>query len=75
MNKVVWFLIGIGAGACAGLLYAPQEGTRTRRMLASKSTKGRRFLKKHGSDLKDNVAETFGRSRVAVTKSFQGFLG
>jgi len=74
-NRMSWFLIGVAAGACAGLLYAPQAGRRTRAKLAAKSVQGQRFLREHGAEIRDNVAETFGRGRVAVGKSIRGFWG
>ena len=35
-NSFVWFILGLGIGAVAGVLYAPQSGRETREMLAKK---------------------------------------
>ena len=75
MNRANWFLLGILSGAIAGLLYAPQKGKHMRSMLASKSKQGRRFIREQTSDWKDNVSETFGRGRLAMSKSIRGFMG
>ncbi len=75
MNRAMFFMAGIAAGAMAGLLYAPQQGSRTRAKLAAKSKQGRRFLREQSRELRDNVEETFGRGRVAVSKSIRGFMG
>ncbi|HTS77524.1 MAG TPA: YtxH domain-containing protein [Bryobacteraceae bacterium] len=75
MNRATFFLLGIAAGAVAGLLYAPQAGWRTRAKVAAKSKQGRRFLAEQSCELRDNVSETFGRGRIAVSKSIRGFMG
>lgn len=75
MNRAYYFLIGIAAGAVAGLLYAPQAGRRTRTQIASKTKRSRRFLREHSAGLRDNVTDTFGRSRLAVSKSIREFMG
>lgn len=32
-SNLIWFLVGLGAGTAAALLYAPQTGKKTRREL------------------------------------------
>ena len=50
-DSLVWFLIGAAAGASVALLYAPQSGDTTRRMLGRKLADGREALEEQGSEL------------------------
>jgi gas vesicle protein len=72
-ESLVWFLIGAAAGASVALLYAPQSGDRTRRMLGRKLAEGREALEDQGSELlekgrkvADDAAELFEKGRSMV---------
>ena len=49
------FVIGVAAGAAAGMLLAPQSGSITRRRLGSE---GEKFLESLSTNVKDTVDET-----------------
>lgn len=52
-DKLLWLLIGAALGATVALLYAPQSGDHTRRLIARKARKGRDILVDRGGDLLD----------------------
>lgn len=51
------FLVGLGAGALLGLLFAPRSGEETREQLRSKT-----------NDLMDSAKEQTGNFKATVTK-------
>jgi gas vesicle protein len=50
-SKAVWFLAGAAIGATLALLFAPQSGAETRRMIGKKAEEGRDALTERGRDL------------------------
>jgi gas vesicle protein len=72
-EPVVWFLAGAAVGAALGLLFAPQSGEETRRLIASKTSEGRDRLAESGRDLyekgrefADEAAQLFERGKNLV---------
>jgi gas vesicle protein len=49
-NNTLYFLLGLGMGAAAGVFYAPKSGSQTRDFLRSKSEEGTRYAKKTARD-------------------------
>jgi gas vesicle protein len=49
-NKLVWFVAGVAVGATVALLYAPQSGTATRRLITKKA-------RQHGETVSDAVSD------------------
>lgn len=50
-NRLTWFLVGIGIGAVVALLYAPQKGKDTRRMISKRAEDARDYIEEHGSEI------------------------
>lgn len=62
-SKVITgFLVGVAAGAAAGLLLAPETGSKTRRKLGTESEK---LIDSLTANVKDTVDETINAIRVA----------
>ena len=72
-ESFVWFLIGAAAGASVALLYAPQAGHRTRRMLGRKLAEGREALEDQGSELLDKSRELFEKGRKVADDAAELF--
>ena len=62
-ENMIWFLVGASVGAAVALLYAPQSGDRTRRLIVRKLSDGRDALADSGADLVDKGRELFEKGR------------
>jgi HAD superfamily hydrolase (TIGR01509 family) len=49
-NNPLYFLMGVGIGIVAGMLFAPKSGSETRDYLRSKSEEGTKYVKQAASD-------------------------
>lgn len=72
-ESLVLFLIGAAAGASVALLYAPQSGDRTRRMLGRKLADGRDALSDQGSELLEKSRELFEKGRKVADDAAELF--
>jgi gas vesicle protein len=65
-GKLVWFFAGAAMGATLALLYAPQSGRITRRIIGKKTREGREALADTGRDWMDKGRELYQKGlRVA----------
>ena len=65
-NNLVWFVAGAAIGASLALLYAPQSGRDTRRLIKKKTREGREVLSDTSRDLMDKGRELYEKGlRVA----------
>jgi len=65
-GKVVWFVAGAALGAAIALLYAPQSGRDTRRIIRRKTRQGREFVAETAEDLMDRGRDLYKKGlRVA----------
>jgi gas vesicle protein len=62
-GKVVWFLAGAALGATIALLYAPQSGHETRRIIKKKTREGREALVDSSRDLMDKGRDLYEKGR------------
>ena len=74
-----YFLLGLGIGVAAGILWAPRAGEETRQLLADKAGEGADYLKSRAQegteyvrqrtgDLKQSAADLYERGRSTVTR-------
>ena len=74
-----YFLLGLGIGVAAGLLWAPRSGEETRALLADKAGEGADYLKSRAQDsteyikqrtgdLKQSASDLYERGRSTVTQ-------
>jgi gas vesicle protein len=61
--SVGWFLVGAAIGAAVALLYAPQSGKDTRRLIVKKSEESREALADSSKEVLDRGKELFDRGR------------
>lgn len=65
-GNFVWFVAGAAIGATIALLYAPQSGRETRRIIKRKTREGREAIADTGRDLLDKGRELYEKGlRVA----------
>jgi gas vesicle protein len=62
-SNVVWFVAGAAIGASIALLYAPQSGRDTRRIIAKKSKKSREAVTEASRDLYDKGRDLYEKGR------------
>jgi gas vesicle protein len=62
-GKFVWFIAGAAIGASIALLYAPQSGNETRRLIKRRARKHGEQLADTGRDLADRGRELFEKGR------------
>jgi gas vesicle protein len=62
-SSVGWFLVGAAIGAAIALLYAPQSGERTRRLIGKKAGEGRDTLADRGKEILDRGKEYYDKGR------------
>ena len=72
-ETLVWFLVGAAMGASVALLYAPQSGDRTRRLLGRKLADGRDVLSEQGSDLLEKSRDLFEKGRKVADDAAELF--
>lgn len=62
-SAVTWFLAGAVCGAVAALLYAPNSGKQTRKMLGKKTEETREVLSDSGKEIVDKGKDLYDRGR------------
>ena len=72
-ESLVWFLIGAAAGASVALMYAPQSGDRTRRMLGRRLAEGREAFEDQGTELLEKSRELFEKGRKVADDAAELF--
>ena len=60
-TSIAWFLVGSAVGAAVALLYAPQSGKDTRRLIAKKTEEGREVLVDSSKEVLDRGKELFDK--------------
>ncbi len=74
-----YFLLGLGIGVAAGILWAPRAGDETRQLIADKAGEGADFLKNRAQegteyvrqrtdDLKQSAADLYEKGRSTVNR-------
>jgi gas vesicle protein len=85
-KNLAWFIAGASVGAAIALLFAPQSGEDTRRLIGEQARKGRkkatemgreawdrgRDLFDRGRDLADDAAEMAGETVDNLRRDYQG---
>jgi gas vesicle protein len=74
-----YFLLGLGIGVAAGILWAPRPGEETRQLIADKAGEGADYLKARAQegtdyvrqrtgDIKQSAADLYEKGRSTVTR-------
>ena len=67
-NKLSYFFLGVGLGVAVGVLFAPQSGEETRRLLKDKADEGADYVRRKSLDLRDTATETLERSKQNLSR-------
>ena len=63
LRAITWFLAGMGIGAAVALLYAPQSGKETRRMIGRGAERSKDYLEDQATRLRDRGKELYEKGR------------
>ncbi|HTD43417.1 MAG TPA: YtxH domain-containing protein [Bryobacteraceae bacterium] len=72
-ERMIWFVAGAALGAAVALLYAPQAGDRTRRMISRKAKESREVLSESGRDLLDKGRDLYEKGRKVADDAAELF--
>jgi gas vesicle protein len=72
-GSLVWFVAGAAIGATITLLYAPQSGKDTRRLLSKKARKGSDAIADAGRDAMDKGRDLFEKGRKVADEAAELF--
>jgi len=67
-NKLGYFFLGLGLGVAVGVLFAPQSGEETRRLIKDKAEEGVDVLKRKSADLQETAAEALDRGKQTLQR-------
>ncbi|MEO5923976.1 MAG: YtxH domain-containing protein [Bryobacteraceae bacterium] len=67
-NKLGYFFLGLGLGVAVGVLFAPQSGEETRRLIKDKAEEGVDILKRKSTDLQETAAEAIERGKQTLQR-------
>jgi gas vesicle protein len=72
-NTIAWFLTGAIIGATAAILYAPQSGKDTRRLITDKTQQSKDAVVETSKDVVEASKEMFERGRKLVEDAAELF--
>lgn len=61
-----YFLLGLGIGVAAGMVFAPASGEETRGRIRSRAQEGGHYLRRRSEDLRESAADLVDRGKTAV---------
>jgi gas vesicle protein len=78
-SGIGYFLLGLGVGVAAGILWAPRAGEETRQLIADKANEGadllrtrtqegKEYVRQQADSLKDSAADVLERGRSTVIR-------
>ncbi len=65
-SKASYFLFGLGLGVAIGVLFAPQSGEETRKLIGEKAGEGRDYLKKKSEEVRESGSTLLSRGREVI---------
>ena len=65
-NGLSGFLLGLGVGVGIGMLFAPQSGEETRKIIKDKAGEGTDYMKQRSSEMKQTATEWVEKGKDAL---------
>ena len=65
-NGLSGFLLGLGVGVGIGMLFAPQSGEETRKIIKDKAGEGTDYMKQRSSEIKQTATEWVEKGKEAM---------
>jgi gas vesicle protein len=72
-DRLIWFLTGAALGASVALLYAPQSGEKTRRLIGKKVREGGEVIGDSGRDLMEKGRDLYEQGRKVADEAAELF--
>jgi len=73
-NGMTNFLLGLGIGVAAAMLFAPRSGNESRRILRSKAQEGADYLKRQGQELANNANDAVEKGMRTVRQQAENVM-
>jgi gas vesicle protein len=70
-NGLGYFLVGLGIGVAAGILWAPRSGEETRALLADRAGEGAEYLRNRAQDSQEYVKQRSGEVKQSATDLYE----
>lgn len=67
-NRISYFFLGLGLGVAVGVLFAPKSGEETRELIRNKANEGADFVKRRGSELRDQASGAIDRGKETLQR-------
>jgi gas vesicle protein len=67
-NRLSYFVLGLGVGVAAGLLFAPKSGAETRDLILTKADESKEYLRRRSEELRDSASDAIEKGKSAVAK-------
>jgi gas vesicle protein len=67
-NGLPYLLLGIGLGVVAGILFAPQSGEKTRRMIREKAEDSVDFVKRRSAEFQETATDAIERGKKTIQR-------
>lgn len=71
--SLIWFIAGASIGAAVALLYAPQSGEDTRRLIGRKAREGGEVINQQGREMMDRGRELYDRGKRMADEAAEMF--
>ena len=67
-SSLPYFFLGIGLGVAVGILFAPQSGEETRRLLKDKAEEGVDYVRRRAGEAQDTATGYYERGRQNIQR-------
>ena len=67
-GKAIYFVAGLGIGAAVALLFAPQSGRQTRKLIVNKAEEGKDFVTAKGREIRSIADDLVDQGKDLVSK-------
>ncbi len=67
-KRLSYFFLGLGVGVAVGVMFAPKTGEDTRRIIRSKASDGKVFIRRRGEVLRERAGDYAERGRDVLSR-------
>jgi gas vesicle protein len=67
-SSLPFFLLGLGLGVVTAILFAPQSGEETRRLIKDKTGEGVDYVKRRSTEIQETATEALDRGKKTIQR-------